>query len=82
MPLDAVLLAEVVVDEAAGPPPAGAGCGLYSASYAVGLEPMMLAKLWLLVPYFAVSLLLAVLGTSEHPEIPNKDALAVTQNNR
>ena len=30
MPLDAVLLDEVVLDEAAGPPPAGAGCGLSS----------------------------------------------------
>jgi hypothetical protein len=82
VPLDAVLLDEPVLDEAAGPPPAGAGCGLSSASYAVGLEPMMLARLWLSVPYFAVSLLLAVVGTWEQPASPNKDALAVIQNNR
>jgi hypothetical protein len=82
VPLDAVLLEEVVLDDAASPPPAGAGCGLYSALYAVGLEPMMPARLWLWVPYVAVSLLLTVLGTWEHPAIPNKDALAVIQNNR
>jgi hypothetical protein len=82
VPLDAVLLDEVVLDEAAGPPPAGAGCGLSSALYAVGLKPMLLSRLPPLVPYIAVLLLLAVLGRLEHPTIPNKDALTVIQSNR
>jgi hypothetical protein len=55
---------------------------LDGALYAVGLKPMMLTRLRPLVPYFAVSLLLAVLGRLEHPTIPNKDALAVIQSNR
>ena len=57
------------------------GNGPYSALYAVGLEPIMLSRLRPLVPYFAVSLLLAVLGRFEHPTMLNKDALAVIQSN-
>ena len=81
VPLDAVLLDEEVLDEAAGPPPAGAGCGLSSALYAVGLSPMMLFRFRSSVPYIAVLLLLAVLGRFEHPTMLNKDALAVIQSN-
>ena len=81
MPLDAVLLDEVVLDEAAGPPPAGAGCGLSSALYAVGLSPMMLFRFRSSVSYIAVLLLLAVLGRFEHPTMLNKDALVVIQSN-
>jgi len=43
---------------------------------------MMLAGFWLLLPYMAVLLLLAVLGRLEHPTIPNKDAVAVIQSKR
>jgi hypothetical protein len=64
-----------------GPPPAGAGCGLYSALYAVGLSSMMLSRFRSLDPYIAVLLLLAVLGRFEHPTMLNKDALAVIQSN-
>ena len=86
MPLDAALLDEVVLAEPPlPPPPAGDGCGLSSALYAVGLKPITLILSRLrssLLPYNAVLLLLAVLGKLEHPAIPNKDALAVIQSNR
>jgi|ERR1700686_5083270 len=86
VPLDAALLDEVVLAEPPlPPPPAGDGCGLSSALYAVGLKPITLILSRLrssLLPYNAVLLLLAVLGRLEHPTIPNKDALTVIQSNR
>ena len=86
VPLDAAPLDEVVLAEPPlPPPPAGDGCGLSSALYAVGLKPITLILSRLrssLLPYNAVLLLLAVLGRLEHPTIPNKDALAVIQSNR
>ena len=93
MSLDAVLLDAVLLDGAACappngepsapfPPPPGTGAVSDGALYAVGLKPMMLTRFRPLVPYFAVSLLLAVRGRLEHPTIPNKDALAVIQSNR
>jgi hypothetical protein len=81
VPLDAVLLDEVVLVETAPPPPAGAGCGLSSALYAVGLSSMMLSRFRSSLLYIAVLLLLAVLGRFEHPTMLNKDALAVIQSN-
>jgi hypothetical protein len=81
-----------VLDETPPPPPPGtagalpngAGGGEAYGSYAFGRKPvtLTLCRFPPLVPYIAVLLLLAVLGRSEHPTIPNKDALAVTQSNR